>query len=175
MDAVNKFTPCSVPVYGWSDSGPLILVMPQYEGSLDSYIYDRSNVLEFTEVVSILQQVCEAMVACEGLCIAHNDLKPQNVLVTHSSGQLRCFLTDFGCAEIFKDRGIIKHALLKGVAGLTVRFAPPEALEEFIGEKSIISYGCKQSRRIFICCSCLRSFVSDCGMAKYDRSSNITE
>jgi serine/threonine protein kinase len=65
--------------------------------------------------------------------VAHNDLKPQNVLLdTESNGRLFCVLTDFGISHILEENVIAaKTFSVVNLRGISARYASPEAYERF--------------------------------------------
>ena len=79
MHAIQSYTKHTVGLLGWS-SRPMGICMETYDMSLDRLIEPRQEgenyFLTITQVYSMMNQVCDALHACEQLMIVHNDLKP---------------------------------------------------------------------------------------------------
>ena len=79
MHAMQSYTKHTVGLLGWC-SRPMGICMETYDMSLDRLIEPRQEgenyFLTITQVYSMMNQVCDALHACEQLMIVHNDLKP---------------------------------------------------------------------------------------------------
>lgn len=118
---------------GTSDCGHPYLVMEYIQGAdTDSYCTDRE--LTITEVLSLMNQVCDAVHYAHQNLIVHCDLKPANIMVT-AEGVPK--LIDFGVATSLKPT-LLDPAVLPGKVAfeepgrqrmpLTPEFAAPEQL-----------------------------------------------
>ncbi|MGH9868455.1 MAG: protein kinase domain-containing protein, partial [Candidatus Polarisedimenticolia bacterium] len=79
------------------------------------------------EQVELMAQVCRGLNYIHSRGLTHNDLKPQNILVTASSPRI-CKLTDFGLASIDTREAATSRQGLRG----TLQYLAPELIH---GEK----------------------------------------
>ncbi len=94
------------------------LVMEYANGvSLDKYEY-ADNLLPIKTVLSIVEQIANALRYAAGLDIVHRDVKPGNIILM-PNGTAK--LTDFGCAVTTKE--------LDSVVAGSLAYMPPEQLE----------------------------------------------
>ena len=54
-----------------------------------------------------------------------------------NENEIQCFLNDYGIAELFENRNILKFQLKNGENGFTVRYAAPE-VRSFISSFQIL-------------------------------------
>lgn len=90
----------SVYSFGVTSNWQPYLVLPFVEGcSLAKSIEDRS--LDLNRAISILLQICDALIYIHGRGIIHRDLKPGNIMIsTDEAGNLSAQIVDFGIAKI---------------------------------------------------------------------------
>jgi eukaryotic-like serine/threonine-protein kinase len=94
------------------------LVMEYANGvSLDKYEY-ADNLLPIKTVLSIVEQIANALRYAAELDIVHRDVKPGNIILM-PNGTAK--LTDFGCAVMTKE--------LDSVVAGSLAYMPPEQLE----------------------------------------------
>ena len=91
----------SIYDFDTAGDGSPFLVMDYIEGeSLDKYL-KREGKAPSTLALSIISQVCEALIDAHNLGIIHRDLKPSNIILQKSSGgEIIAKLVDFGIAKI---------------------------------------------------------------------------
>lgn len=105
---------------GILDNGTPYIVMELVEGKpLD--VYCREKKLSLQGRLQLFTQICEALQYAHQQLILHQDIKPQNVLVT-SQGVVK--LLDFGIGKSLNEKEVIKHNTFIG----TPAFASPEQL-----------------------------------------------
>lgn len=81
----------------FKDSIPY-MVMDLIEGeTLSSHM--KRNALPIHEALSILNQICDALMHAHGKNVMHRDLKPGNIMIVNENGQNRAILLDFGLAK----------------------------------------------------------------------------
>jgi serine/threonine-protein kinase len=89
--------PHIVPVYDFSEhEGQPYLVMRFVEGeTLKAHL--QAGKLNFSQTMSIMRPVCQALAYAHDQGVLHRDIKPSNILITPQGD---VFLTDFGLAKI---------------------------------------------------------------------------
>ncbi|MFI6787367.1 protein kinase [Nonomuraea sp. NPDC050383] len=100
----------------------LALVMDLVEGGDLRTLVQRRGTLPPAEAAGLLAQTAGALAAAHDLGIVHRDVKPGNVLLDRSTGQVR--LTDFGVARILHGPGLTQTS---AVIGTPVYMAPEVA------------------------------------------------
>jgi serine/threonine protein kinase len=99
--------------------------------SLDAFI--EANKYPLWLGVSFAMDISRGLKTMHTKSVAHNDLKPQNILLdTESSGRLFCVLTDFGISHILEEKVIAAKAFsVVNLRGISARYASPEAYQRF--------------------------------------------
>jgi PTEN induced putative kinase 1 len=98
LDEAQDYYPMAIPASLSSDSygrnKTLFIVMRRYDVTLSEYI--RLNQPNHHERLLLFTQLLEALHYLKQHSIVHRDLKSDNILLCHSTGEL--VLADFGCA-----------------------------------------------------------------------------
>jgi ABC-type transport system substrate-binding protein len=131
--------PAIVPIYDAGEvAGQLYIAMRLVEGTDLKRLLAQEDVLEPQRVLTLLQQVADALDAAHEHGLVHRDVKPSNVLVDRRG---HCYLADFGLS-----RRLDEHAAAQGgVRSLgTVDYVAPEQIrgEEIDGRADLYSLGC---------------------------------
>ena len=119
--------PHIVPVYSYSEHGPLLyLVMPILAESLRDRL-DREGWLAPPEATRICQEIATALQAAHEHGLVHRDVKPENVLFDSSGSAL---LADFGIARVMDQERHGKAETLSstGLPVGTPEYMAPELL-----------------------------------------------
>jgi serine/threonine-protein kinase len=119
--------PGVVPILdcGVTPDGVSYLVMNLLSGApLSSYL-DADEVLDLDWVLSIVQQVAEALNAVHSAGLIHRDLKPSNVQIVSQRGENRAILLDFGVAKFQFNEDISPHSQ-NGIVWGTPHYMSPE-------------------------------------------------
>jgi serine/threonine-protein kinase len=129
--------------FGKTEDGIVYLVMELLEGRSLRDRLNAEGALPLDEVVTICQQVCDALAAAHRVGIVHRDLKPDNIFLLADPAQpgaLRSKLFDFGVAKLLGEQD--KHVGHKTVAGAVVGtpfyMSPEQALCQDVGAASDI-------------------------------------
>jgi eukaryotic-like serine/threonine-protein kinase len=90
---------------GTLPDGRPYLVLEYIDGpSLRDVIHERGS-LPPTEMLSILQPLCEALATAHELGLVHRDVKASNVILGHDANGLRPVLLDFGLVKLLDSEG----------------------------------------------------------------------
>lgn len=110
------------------------LVLEYVNGATLAELISQSGGLQIAPALRILSQVADAMAFCEEAGIAHNDLKPANVLVT-KTGQIK--IADLGLAQFVGAESPGK------LAGTITHLAPELLAQSAIGSPTtdVYSFG----------------------------------
>ena len=113
--------------FGCTESGLMYLVMDLVEGPTLGGLIDQ-GAMSATRVIAIARQLCAGLVHAHARGIVHRDFKPDNILVSASSGTETLRIADFGLAISLSD-GDEDDARLTGTGILcTPTYAAPEQL-----------------------------------------------
>jgi serine/threonine-protein kinase len=110
-----------------SEGNELFLVMEYVDGVT---LRDRLKTsIGIPEFFKIALQCAEALEAAHEKGIIHGDLKPENIMLTHSKGDVK--MCDFGLAHrISSEDATVKDSTVRaGIAGTPAYMAPETALE----------------------------------------------
>jgi serine/threonine protein kinase len=120
-------TPHVVRIYDVGDAGGTpFFVMERLLGEDLSHRLDRTKRLPLGIVTAIVVQTCKALAAVHELGVVHRDLKPGNVFLSTSDGELTVKLLDFGVAK--HSDGLALHATTDGALLGTPAYMSPEQL-----------------------------------------------
>jgi eukaryotic-like serine/threonine-protein kinase len=92
--------------HGITADGAPYIVMELLEGEELSKRIERLGPLPVPEVVAIVSQVCKALGKAHAQGIVHRDIKPDNIFLTDSDGDIFVKLLDFGIAKRAQDAGL---------------------------------------------------------------------
>mmetsp|Transcript_26409 Transcript_26409/g.52023 ORF Transcript_26409/g.52023 Transcript_26409/m.52023 type:complete len:849 (-) Transcript_26409:568-3114(-) len=123
-----------VPLIGYIRS-PLCLVMELMPDTLYSKLYSKeskSNLFGEHRRKALLD-LARGLQYAHKQGVIHNDVKPSNVLVSHSGTSFQAKVTDFGLSEIAKKMNFSSGHTTAGVKG-TFGYLAPEA---FLGKKVV--------------------------------------
>ncbi|MCB9642177.1 MAG: serine/threonine protein kinase [Myxococcales bacterium] len=102
--------------FGQFDDGSYYLVMEFLEGMpLDDWLAERRS-FAYTQLISLVEQLCSALSYVHSRGIVHRDLKPANIFLSFSQGQkgLRTKLLDFGIAGLSDEPTLTKTGVVLG-------------------------------------------------------------
>ena len=122
MAAYSVTHPNVVRIYDYIREGSILAFTMEYiiGGDLaDLLAYEEP--LKFYQIVHILEQVCNGLIAVHEQNIIHRDIKPENILIT-KDGQVK--ISDFGTARV--GQTLSKK---NGITG-TVAYLSPEYIKE---------------------------------------------
>jgi serine/threonine protein kinase len=123
------------------EDGTLYLAMADVDGSDLRKLLRREGRLEPERALRLLEQVAGALDAAHAAGLVHRDVKPGNILVTHSEEGEHAYVCDFGLARhvssvssLTSDRGFVG----------TIDYVPPEQIEggAIDGRADVYSLGC---------------------------------
>jgi serine/threonine-protein kinase len=90
---------------GTLDDGRPFLVLEYIEGqNLRDQIAER-GVIRPTDMLEILEPLCEALTAAHAVGLVHRDIKASNVIVARTGAALRPVLLDFGLVKLLDEQG----------------------------------------------------------------------
>lgn len=149
--AASLSHPNIVNIFDAGQDGDLtFIVMELVDGRpLREYI-DSDAPFEVTDVVTLLDQLCDALDYAHSRGVVHRDVKPENVLIT-SRGQVK--VGDFGLARSFGNEATLTGA--GTVMGSAYYMSPEQAQGQPAGEPSdvyaagIIAFEMLTGRRPF--------------------------
>ena len=120
--ALNE--PHVVPIHGYGEiDGRLYLDMRLIEGRpLASVLSDTGRGLDPALAVSVIEQVAAALDAAHAAGLTHRDVKPSNILLTHSQF---AYLIDFGLARTAGEDGLTTAGSTLG----TLAYMAPERFD----------------------------------------------
>jgi serine/threonine-protein kinase len=112
--------------YGTIDGRIPYIVMELMEGESFGDRVARLGRLPVAETASILHQTCKALTRAHALGIIHRDIKPDNIFITDSDGDLHVKVLDFGIAKL--DSQDAAEITSTGTTVGTPSYASPEQL-----------------------------------------------
>ena len=128
----NIITIYEIGVY----DGEYFIVMEYVKGEILRDKLDRDKQLSFTDINTIMEQLCQGLDKAHQAGIVHRDIKPENIFINEDG---RVKILDFGLAKL---RGSIK--LTKDLSTLgTIKYISPEQArgEETSAQSDIWSTG----------------------------------
>jgi serine/threonine protein kinase len=132
--------PNVLPVYEIGTDGERLFTVMRFveSGDLEGFVSARD--LTTPDVLMVMSQIAGALDASHSAGLIHRDVKPQNILVDTSNGDLFCYLADFGLARRVADVGLT----LPGAAvGTPWYMSPEQALGQPLDARTdIYALGC---------------------------------
>ena len=109
----------------------IVYLVSEYVGGMDAskLAKSRGGLLDFREVIKIVEQTLSALDFAHKLGFVHRDIKEQNILVDGNYPNYVSKLTDFGLAKSFKQTGLSGVTMVGDVAG-TIAYMPPEQIRD---------------------------------------------
>lgn len=110
----------------------IVYLVSEFVGGMDAskLAKQRGGLLDFREVIVIIEQTLSALDFAHRLGFVHRDIKEQNILVDGNYPKYISKLTDFGLAKSFKQTGMSGVTMVGDVAG-TIAYMPPEQIRDF--------------------------------------------
>jgi len=123
-----------VQAYDYFDEDGVQAYAMEYIEGEDLFDYLEQGALSFKETVSILKQVCLALVEIHRKSVLHRDLKPENILI-HEDGIVK--VADFGvaCAKTEDKTGELNSQLVG-----TPKYLAPEYIETGVANQQTDIY-----------------------------------
>jgi serine/threonine-protein kinase len=112
--------------HGFTEERVPYIVMELLEGESLGARIQRLGVLSLEETGTIVSHVCKALGKAHALGVVHRDIKPDNIFLTDSDGDLFVKVLDFGIAKRKGDE--VFAATSTGVAVGTPHYMSPEQL-----------------------------------------------
>ena len=119
--------PNIVPVHDAGEADGFLYIAMRYVPGIDlKRLLEREGPLDPSRTLSLLRQVGEALDAAHTRGLVHRDVKPGNILVSHSDHGEHAYLTDFGISQ----DGVSTRALTRtGELVGSVAYVAPEQIE----------------------------------------------
>jgi pSer/pThr/pTyr-binding forkhead associated (FHA) protein len=99
-------------------------------GSIHEAMKPAGGKLSFEPATAYTLEALEGMAFAHAKGYIHRDLKPQNILLTHSSGKTRARISDFGLAKCLENAGL-SGMTLTGTAAGSPDYMPREQVTNF--------------------------------------------
>ena len=123
--------------YGQHDDGALYIITEFIEGKSLSKTLKDTGPFEMERVISVGKQICEVLTAAHTSQVIHRDLKPDNIMLTPSSGgRFHVKVLDFGIAKIVDDDAQMTET--GAIFGSPEFMSPEQAKGEEAGPRSDI-------------------------------------
>lgn len=90
---------------GMLDDGRPYLVLEYIDGPSLRDVINERNALPPSEMLAILEPLCEALAAAHALGLVHRDVKASNVILGHDAQGPRPVLLDFGLVKLLDQEG----------------------------------------------------------------------
>ncbi|MGE3547535.1 MAG: serine/threonine-protein kinase, partial [Kofleriaceae bacterium] len=131
--------------FGQLDDGRSYYVMELLEGTTLDAELDETGGLPLGEALPILDGIARALDAAHAKGIAHRDLKPHNVFLSHKDGKVHPKLLDFGIAKLFGDagQGAMHRTRTGAPIGTPYYMSPEQCRGQNVDHRTdIYSFGC---------------------------------
>src|SRR3954453_7583852 len=127
MTAASIDHPNVIPIYhAGEEDGKLYITMRYVEGTDLRAMIAEYGKLDPAVAAEIVAQTAAALDAAHARGLVHRDVKPANVLIAGSGGQLHAYLTDFGLTKSTASQsGVTKTGMFVG----TLDYIAPEQLQ----------------------------------------------
>jgi serine/threonine-protein kinase len=105
----------------FAEASNVYLVMKFIEGESLAHLINHQGALSEKRVVTLAEQLLEALAYCHSQGVLHRDVKPQNVIIRPSGAAV---LVDFGLVKLWDPRDPRTKTAMRGMG--TPEYAPPE-------------------------------------------------
>ncbi len=137
---------CAVNEFGMDEEGRPFLVMDFVDGISLSDVLKRQSPLNPEHALTIIEQVCQALVHAHGYGVVHRDIKPGNIVLTRNiEGKEIVKLVDFGLAKLTDPEDEKRQNLTKTgeVLGTPYYMSPEQCIGRKVDVRSdLYSVGC---------------------------------
>jgi len=117
--------------FGYLPDGRAYVLMELVEGESVAATLARSGALAIADIKTIVGQVADALAAAHERGIVHRDIKPEHVIVDHSSAGASVKVLDFGIAKVLPDSATRTQVGM--FMGTPAYCAPEQVLGEQVG------------------------------------------
>jgi eukaryotic-like serine/threonine-protein kinase len=131
--------------YGHTDDGTFYYVMEYLPGKSLADLVEQHGPMAPARVVSILEQICEALSEAHKLGLIHRDIKPGNIFAAERGGVYDVAkLLDFGLAKPIVASGDISLTQQGAITGSPLFMSPEQATGEATADarSDIYAVGC---------------------------------
>jgi len=121
--------------FGISADGLFYLVMELVEGESVRGVIDRQGPFTPSAAAEVIAQVCAALDEAHRRGVIHRDLKPDNIMLSHTPAGVRVKVLDFGIAKL-RDRPASNLTQTGSVVGTPHYMSPEQCLGEELDARS---------------------------------------
>ena len=102
-----------VAIYDVHSGEPPYIVMEYVDGMpLNHFLHEQATTVFVSDLVVIIQQICEGLTAAHARGVIHRDIKPANIVITNGSQRVK--IMDFGIARINDETALTISGSLMG-------------------------------------------------------------
>ncbi len=114
-----------------SEDGTYHMVMEFIEGESLREILDKWKQLSIPTTLALVHQICSGLEHAHAKGIVHRDIKPGNIMLTHTG---RAKITDFGLAKLAE--ASTQHTAANSIIGTPLYMSPEQAFGESVDHRS---------------------------------------